>query len=408
MDNNNQKNVIFHIDVNSAFLSWEAVYRVNVLGEKTDLRDIPSAVGGSRESRHGIILAKSQQAKKFGVVTGEPIVSAQKKCPALNIVPPNHALYLEYSEQFIFLLKKYAPVVEQYSIDEAFLDMTGTEKLYGSPIQFANRLKDEIRDTLGFTVNVGISSNMLLAKMASDFEKPDKVHTLFPEELKEKLWPLPVGDLFFVGSATEKKLKNLGIKTIGELANTDYEFIISHFKKHGEIIWNYAWGRDTGDIRKSHGTQKGYSHDITLPYDVEEPFLAKHYILSICEALGARIRRDKAFVNVISITLLDNDFNKVSKQISLNASTNITEKIYEYSCILFDKCWTKKPIRLISVRASKSSAQCYEQLNIFDTEKSKKLSRLDSAIDSIRNKYGDNAILRASFMDAPDKQLFNK
>lgn len=399
MDNPSIKPLIFHIDVNSAFLSWEAFYRVNKLGETVDLREIPSAIGGNKETRHGIILAKSTPAKKYNIQTGEPIVNALKKCPNLTIVPPNHSLYVECSNNFIDLLKQYAPVVEQYSIDEAFLDMTGTSKLYKDPIAFAHTLKDEIKTKLGFTVNVGISRNKLLAKMASDFEKPDKVHTLFPEEIETKLWPLPVEDLFFVGPSTAKKLYNLGIYTIGDLARTDLELIRGHFKKHGEVIWNYANGIDTDDIRKHIPANKGYSHDITLPYDVTDRQTAKHFLLAICETLGARIRADKSYISVVAVSFLDNEFNQHSKQISLPSSTDVTEKIYEHACNLFDSVWDNRPIRLLSVHTSKATERSYEQINMFDSEKYEKLSKLNSAIDSIRNKYGESSIKRASMMN---------
>ncbi len=399
MEQSSLEPLIFHIDVNSAFLSWEAFYRINELGEDTDLRNIPSAIGGNQETRHGIILAKSTSAKKYGVQTGEPIVNALKKCPNLTIVPPNYPLYVKSSNSFIDLLKVYAPVVEQYSIDEAFLDMTGTSKLYSDPIAFAHMLKDKIKNELGFTVNIGISRNKLLAKMASDFEKPDKVHTLFPDEIEEKLWPLHIGDLFFVGPSTAKKLINLGIHTIGDLAKTDLDLIRSHLKKHGEIIWNYANGIDTYGIKKGHVANKGYSHDITLPFDVTDPDTAKHFILSICETLAARIRADKAYIGVVAISIVDNEFNQTSKQISLPASTDITEQIYKEAASLFDSAWNGTPIRLLSVHTSKATNENYQQINMFDTEKFEKFSKLNSAIDSIRSKYGEKSIQRASLMN---------
>ena len=216
-----KERVIFHIDVNSAFLSWEAVYRLYHLGGTVDLRKEVSAVGGDMAMRHGIILAKSIPAKKYHIKTGETILEARQKCPDLMLVPPNYRLYEQCSKAFMDILRKYSPSVEQYSIDEAFVDMTGTDKLWGSPMEAANRLKNEIRDTLGFTVNIGISENKLLAKMASDFEKPDRVHTLWKSEIRKKMWPLPVSDLFFVGRATAKKLFSLGIQTIGQLAQAD-------------------------------------------------------------------------------------------------------------------------------------------------------------------------------------------
>ena len=210
---------IFHVDANSAFLSWSASYRVNVLGEKTDLRSVPSIVGGDQKKRHGIVLAKSTPAKKYGIHTGEAIVTARRKCPELAVIPPDYGLYVNASRAFIGKLKQYCDNVIQYSIDEAWCVLEGFENLYGrgQMKSFACRLKDEIREELGFTVNIGISTNFLLSKMAGDFSKPDKVHTLFPDEIPQKMWPLPVSDLFFVGRATTSKLHRLGIFTIGEI-----------------------------------------------------------------------------------------------------------------------------------------------------------------------------------------------
>ena len=225
--------VIFHVDVNSAFLSWEAVYRLREQQGTVDLREIPSAVGGDKSKRRGIILAKSLSAKAFGVRTGEPLTDASRKCPGLTVVPAHHAMYRQYSQKFMEILREYSPDVEQYSIDEAFMDMSGMDTLIGEPVAFAHKLKNRISRELGFTVNIGISDKKYLAKMASDFEKPDKVHTLFQKEIEKKMWPLPVSNLLFVGHATEQILKKLGIYTIGELANTDVEVLRHHLKKQG-------------------------------------------------------------------------------------------------------------------------------------------------------------------------------
>lgn len=397
--------IIYHIDVNSAFLSWEATYRVNILKDEIDLRNIPSAVGGDKETRHGIILAKSSPAKKYNITTGEPVVNALKKCPDLVLVPPNFPVYVQFSNNFIALLKEYAPVVEQYSIDEAFCDMTGTTKLYGSPIEFAHTLKDKIKNTLGFTVNIGISTNKLLAKMASDFEKPDKVHTLFPDEIKEKLWPLPVSDLLFVGKSCTNRLNTLGIKTISELANTDPELLKYHLKKHGEVIWNYANGVDDSDLIKHAPANKGYGNSITIAYDVTDRNIAKRILLSLCETVAARIRADKVYISVVSVSILDNDFNNKSHQMSLPSTTDVTEKIYEAACKLFDSLWDGLPIRQLGVQTSKASSNEYNQLNLFDLDKFEKFSKLNNAIDSIRNKYGEDSIKRACFIDSNEKHM---
>ena len=412
------RKIIFHIDVNSAFLSWEAVHRIQDLGEETDLRDIPSAVGGDVSKRHGIILAKSIPAKKYKIRTGEPVVDALRKCPDLVLVPPNHKLYTEYSKAFIAVLQKYSDVVEQYSIDEAFMDMTGTESLFGDPVHVANVIKDEIYQTHGFTVNVGISENKLLAKMASDFKKPNLVHTLFPEEIQTKMWPLPVGELFYVGGASEKKLNSIGIRTIGDLACADPEALRNLLKKHGEVIWNFANGRDESVLERTPDS-KGYGNSTTIAFDVTDAPTAKMILLSLTENVGRRLRKDHVRVESVSVTIRYHDLSDVSHQGILDASTNITKEIYDKACCLFDELWDGRAIRLLGVSTSRvSKGNSYRQLDLFDSAgnlqlpgedcvktsrenllKYEKLEKLDQAIDQIREKFGSDAVMRASFLN---------
>ena len=209
--------IYFHVDVNSAFLSWSALKALQD-GGTVDLRTIPAVVGGDETKRHGVVLAKSGPAKQYGIKTGESLFAARTKCPGLTVVPPDFDWYVQNSKALIQILNDYTPDVEQYSIDEAFLDMTGTEALFGPPLTAAHTIRRRVRRELGFTVNVGIAPNRLLAKMASDFQKPDKVHTLYLYEVEKKMWPLPVGELFGVGPSAAKKLNSCGIYTIGNLA----------------------------------------------------------------------------------------------------------------------------------------------------------------------------------------------
>ncbi len=398
--------VIYHIDVNSAFLSWQANYMLAHGESKVDLRDIPAVVGGNEEQRHGIVLAKSPSAKAHGIHTGEPLAQAKKKCPNLTIVPPCFDIYVENSKAFIELLKEHAPVVEQYSIDEAFCDMTGMELLHGEPVAYAHRLKDEIKERLGFTVNIGISTNRLLAKMASDFRKPNRVHTLFPDEIPEKLWPLPIDDLFYVGHSTSEKLKKIGIYTIGDLAHTSLNLIRSRFKKHGEIIWNYANGNDSDMILKDKAkANKGYGNSITTHYDVTDRETALKILLSLCETVGARLRADKNYISVIAVQLVDYEFRHSSKQTTLSSTTNVTEKIYDTAVELFDKLWNHSPIRLIGVSTSRAGTDRYEQYNLFDMDKYEKLGKLNQAIDTIRDRYGEDSIKRACFIDSETEHM---
>lgn len=391
--------IIYHIDVNSAFLSWEAAYRLEQDPNAPDIRSFPSAIGGNEEMRHGIVLAKSPSAKKYGIKTGEPLVQARRKCPDLKVYPPNFDLYVERSNRFMELLRRYAPEVEAYSIDEAFCDMTGTTRLYGDPIAFAHTLKDTIREELHFTVNIGVSSNRLLAKMASDFEKPDKVHTLFPDEIAAKFWPLPIEDLFFVGKSTSKKLRAIGISTIGELACADHDMIVSMFKSHGDTIWNYANGIESTELTHTTPANKGYGNSLTIHFDVTDSDTAKRVLLSLCETVGARIRAAGAYISVVQVQIVDSEFHHTSHQTTLPSSTNVTEKIYECACQLFDAAWDHSPIRLLGVSTSKATTESYEQYNLFDMERNEKLSKLNSAVDQIRTRYGEDAIKRACFVE---------
>ena len=386
------------MDVNSAVLSWEAVYRLKHLGGTLDLRTIPSAVGGDMAKRRGIILAKSLPAKKYGVRTGETVVEAKKKCPELMLVAPHYGLYERSSAALIKILKEYSPQVEQFSVDEAFLDMTGMERLFGEPREAAAALKDRIREELGFTVNIGVSSNKLLAKMASDFEKPDKVHTLFPEEIQEKMWHLPVRELFLVGSATERKLNHLGIETIGELACTDVRILKAHLKKHGEVIWAFANGRDAGLVEAEPPENKGYGNSTTIAFDVTDRETARRVLLSLAETVAARLRKHGKKAELVSVSIKDSGLHTVSHQTVLPAASDITMEIYTAACRLFDELWDGAPIRHLGIHTGRLGEGEARQLNIFDGTDYEKLEKLDAALDNIRKRHGQDAVMRASFL----------
>lgn len=393
--------LIFHVDVNSAFLSWEAAYRIHVLGETSDLRDIPSAVGGDIKKRHGIVLAKSMPAKKYGIQTGMTLTEALQRCPDLTVVPPHYDLYEQCSKDLLNILKQYTPIVEQYSIDEAFLDLSGTSYLYNDPVSLANEVRERIEKELGFTVNIGISTNRLLAKMASDFKKPNLAHTLFPHEIDRKMWPLPIRDLFFVGRATEKKLLSLGILTIGDLAKSDISILKSHLKKHGEIIHSYANGIDVTPIVAATPVNKGYGNSITIAHDVSDYESVKLILLSLCETVSARLRAHNVQIQLVSVEFKDYNFNYCSHQRKLLSTTNITNEIYQTACELFKELWDgTTPLRQLGVRTSLVTDTEIRQLNLFDMNQYEKLAKLDSTVDNIRLRYGDNSIMRASFLES--------
>lgn len=396
--------LIYHIDVNSAFLSWTACARKEK-GIVPDIRDIPAVIGGSEESRHGIVLAKSISAKDYHIHTGESLFSARKKCPNLMVVPPDYGEYVKRSAQLIRMLGEYTPQVQQYSIDEAWMDMEGIREAEADPAGLARRLKDRIRRELGFTVNVGVSCNHLLAKMASELQKPDMVHTLFPEEIERKMWPLPVEDLFFVGRSTARKLRTLGIHTIGELACMDPELLTLHLKKHGEDIWNYANGRELDASVFGETKTKGYGNSITVARDIVDYDTASQVLLSLCETVGARLRQDGVKVSVVGVQLRDNQFGNQSRQSTLSCPGNSTNLLYEEVCRLFRGVWDGRPLRLLGVFTSRAEKPEYEQLDLFETARNEKQGRLDAAIDQIRKKYGDDSIRRACFLESDVKHM---
>lgn len=390
--------VIFHIDVNSAYLSWESVYRLTVEGEDVDLRLIPSIVGGDRQLRHGVVLAKSTPAKKFGIVTGEPISHALQKCPELVVVPARHHIYEAYSEQFMSIIQEYSPVIEKYSIDEAFMDMTGMEQLFGPPVECAHRLKNRIKKELKFTVNVGISNNHLLAKMAGDLKKPDQVHTLFPDEIEKKMWPLPVEDLFFVGKATAAKLHTLGIHTIGELARSDKKMLHSHLKSTGDTIWNFANGIDEGWTSRKNQEAKGYSNETTLAHDVTDKQEAEEILLALVEQVSGRLRADGKKAEVVSVGIKDAWFISSSHQCVLKNPTAGTRELYGYACRLLSEFWDGRPIRLLNFYVSRLTEEEGRQISLFDATDYEKQEKAERTMDAIREKFGAGAIKRAAFL----------
>ena len=404
-----ENRIIFHVDANSAFLSWTAAYKVKVLGESVDLRQIPSVVAGDKASRHSIILAKSTPAKKYGIQTGEPLFQALEKCPDLVVVPPDYGLYVEASRHFVEMLRQFSPNVEQYSIDEAWVDMTGTLRLFCTPRLAAEKMRERINRELGFTVNIGISTNKLLAKMAGDFEKPNKVHTLFPEEMESKMWPLPVRDLFLVGSATEAKLKKMGIYTIGDLARTELPILRKKLGKHGETIWHFANGRNADAVTPEPAENKGYGNSITTAKDVVSKEQGHQVLLGLCETVAARMRKDDKCGSCVAVHLRTNEFKHFSHQTVLHGATNNTEQLFDTACRIFDEAWDGiTPLRQLGVQMTRLTSQPYQQYDFFSdispVQYERKL-RLDETVDALRDKFGEDIIRRAKFAQDPEGHM---
>lgn len=398
------RQIIFHIDVNSAFLSWTAVEQLKQ-GAEIDLRTIPSIIGGNQASRHGIVLAKSVPAKKYDIVTGEPVANALRKCPDLVMAPPNHKMYHEYSQRLMKFLSNYTPDIEQVSVDECYMDFTGIAHRYSSPVAAAFEIKDAVYKEFGFTVNIGISVNHLLAKMASDFEKPNKVHTLFPEEIQVKMWPLPVSDLYMAGRSSVEVLHKLEIRTIGELAEADPNLLELHLKSHGRTLWEFANGIDGSKVIRERVESKGIGNSTTLPKDVTTEEDAKKVLLFLAETVGGRVRKEGVKAKMVSVEIKYSTFQSVSHQKQLLKATNTDKAIYETACELFRELWSGDPIRLLGIRTSKLVGETEpEQMSIFDlqntieqeNQENEKHQKLNKALDQIRKKYGEDAIVRGS------------
>ena len=399
--------IIFHIDVNSAYLSWTALERL-ADGDETDLRLIPAIVGGDMVKRHGVVLAKSIPAKAYGITTGEPVVNALRKCPNLVMVPPDHTMYEKRSRQLIDFLSDFCPDLEQVSIDECYMDYTPIRGKYTSPEEAAAIIKDSIFEKFGFTVNIGISDKKVLAKMASDFRKPNLVHTLYSWEIPKKLWPLPVSSLFMCGRSSVETLRKLGILTIGDLAQADPDILESHLKSHGLTLWNYACGRDDSGVFSEPVKMKWVGNSITLSSDAVTRQDAFHALLALSESVGRRLRSSHETAGLICTEIKYATFQSVSHQTTLDVPTASTDVIYRTACGLFDELWNGSPIRLLGVRTSKLTDDSEPvQLSLFDLNQtapvSEKQQKLESALDSIRQKYGSDAIKRGSLLDSHNK-----
>lgn len=411
--------IIFHIDVNSAYLSWSALALLEQ-GSRTDLRKIPAIIGGDRQKRHGIVLAKSVPAKKYGIITGEPIVNALRKCPNLTIEAPNHQLYQQKSHALMNFLSGICPDIEQVSVDECYMDYTPIAHRYSTPIEAAHAIKDQVKERFGFTVNIGISDRKTLAKMASDFEKPDKVHTLYSHEIQTKLWPLPVSSLFMCGKSSVQALHKLEINTIGDLAKADRNILAAHLKSHGITLWEYANGIDHASVMPIPAEVKGIGNSTTLSKDVTEREEACKTLLWLAESVGKRLREAEQLCGMISVEIKYSNFRSVSHQTTLETPTDSTQLLYRTACHLFDDLWDTSPIRLLGLRTSK--LQDYSeptQLSLFDmpilpattvqnntrgngmppAPSRQKLAALDKSLDDIRRKYGENAIVRGSLLN---------
>ncbi len=389
-------NIFMHIDVNNAFLSWTAVDMLKH-GYKTDIRTIEAVIGGDETKRHGIVLAKSMVAKTRGVKSAETLRDAKRKCKDLKVYPPDYNLYVKMSRSFFKLIYKYTPDVEPLSIDECFIDYTKVRNLYGDPIKFAHKLKDEIKSTLGFTVNVGVANNKLCAKMASDFLKPDRVHTLYDNEIVEKMYPLPIEDLYGCGKSSSSKLRSLGINTIGDLANADYDFLHKYFKNQTRRLIDSAKGIDNSVIQTKRKAEESISNSTTLSYNLTNIEQIYKVLLPLTENVCRQLRKLDKYANQVGVILKDKNFKVYSHQRRLKNGTNNTDEIYKVAKELVKELWDEEKIRLVGIAISKFSSNLSHQMSLFENvDDVKNNSELDKTIDKLKSTYGSSIIVKAS------------
>ena len=393
-----------HIDVNNAFLSWSAIDLLNK-GYKYDIRNSYAVIGGDEKMRSGIVLAKSTPAKKLGIVTAETLYSARKKCKVLKVYPPNFKFYNEMSNKFFSLLRKYTPDIEIASIDECYLDYGKVKSLYGDEVAFAYKIKDEIKNTLGFTVNIGIANNKLCAKMASDFSKPDKVHTLYENEVKEKMYPLDVGDLFGIGKRTVPKLNSLGIYKISDLALSDPVMLEKYFKNQAYVMIKSANGIDDSIVDSNEYHPSCIGNEITLPHNISSKREAYDKLLILSEYVSKRLRKEEKYASVVCVTIKDEFLKRRSHQKKLLNETNIEKEIYKTACMIFDEFWNGENIRLIGIRLDGLTLSKKYQGSIFENvEKREHDEKIDKLIDNINFKFGKNTIKKAGIDNLNSKK----
>lgn len=404
------ESIKFHIDVNSAFLSWSAI-RLLESGSKIDLRTVPSIVGGDQKTRHGIVVAKSIPAKKYGIHTADTVASVFQKCPALISVKPDHSYYRRKSKELMDYLRSICPRIQPVSIDECYMDFEQIRSRYPSPEAAARSICDGVLDTLGFTVNVGISDKKVLAKMASDFEKPNKVHTLYSSEIREKLWPLPIGRLYMCGRKSAERMEQIGINTIGDLAASERSRIISLLKSHGDLLWCYANGIDDSEVETAAREAKSIGNSTTLPEDVIHRDQALPVLDRLADSVSTRLKKHSVLARQLTVEIKYSSFQTVSHQMPLDIPTSDKDALLKSAVLLFDELWDGAPVRLLGIRAGKFQKEgAPYQMNLFDYQRElaeqekrkaeqkkqqkeyERKKRLEDAIGKIEKKYGSGSI----------------
>ncbi|NLJ57433.1 MAG: DNA polymerase IV [Tissierellia bacterium] len=383
------RRVIFLVDMNAFYISCEATRHPEIMGK-------PAAVAGDPVNRTGIILTSNYQARNFGVKTAMTLREAFKLCPDLIIIPPDHKFYEKKSKEVMEILSSYTPLVEQNSIDEAWLDMTGCEGLFGQPIESAKTIMERIKTDLNLWCSIGISENKFLAKMAAGMKKPLGITQLWKEDIKEKLWPLPVSYMQGVGKKTAKKLNELGIQTIKDLALYNKEYIFKQLGKTGFDLVQFANGIDPSPVEASHeSSMKSIGRSTTLPKDIRNIEDAKAVLLELSDEVGMTARKHGKKGSTVQITIKYSNFTSITRQMTVNPTCNV-KSIYEAGIKLLENNWTKKAVRLLGISLSgfENNSQQLSLFSMSDSEGSQtdKIDNLEDTIQKIRQKYGTEII----------------
>ncbi len=398
--------VILHCDCNSFFASVETVL-------DPSLKNVPMAVCGSEEDRHGIVLAKNELAKKYNIQTAETVFSARKKCPGLVIVQPHREAYLDFSKRVNRIYERYTDMIEPFGIDESWLDVTASKKLFGSGVEIAERIRKEVKEEIGITVSIGVSFNKVFAKLGSDYKKPDAITVIDEVNFKDIVYPLPASDLLFVGRKTADQLSAMGIRTVGALATASKELLTHRFGKMGEMLYSYSRGLDSSPVEPSREDAKSISNGFTFRHDLvaEEEYRIAIDFLS--EEIGYRLKKHELVASTVSVTIKDEYLKSIQRQRPIDPPTDISKEIstLAYS-ILIDEWHVGKPIRMITVTASNLIRKdCLnEQLSFFSESSDKqreKYEKKENAIDKIRQKYGGAAIFNGAILNS-DIGIFNE
>lgn len=397
--------VILHCDCNSFFASVE-----ESLNPK--LKNVPMAVCGSVEARHGIVLAKNELAKKYNIKTAETVYSAKKKCPSLVTVPPHHELYREYSERVNEIYKRYTDMVEPFGIDESWLDVTASGKFFGSGEQIAKKIREDVKREIGITVSIGVSFNKVFAKLGSDYKKPDAITVISEDGFKEIVYPLPVSDMLFVGKRTAEELAKIGIKTIGELATASPSILTARLGKSGEMLHKYALGLDDTEVSAVTEEVKSVGNGFTFKHDIKSFEEARVGIDFLCDEIATRLRKKGMKCSTVMLTIKNDMLSSIQRQRPQSPPTDIARELSNTAYSILREAWYEgNPIRMLTVTATNlyRTALLSEQLDFFDTGSNKRRERVkkrEQTVDEIRQKFGSSAILSGAVMTS-DLGLFD-